>query len=222
MKLIIINGSQRGKNSNSTLLTEKFVEGYNSINKNTVDITYLARKSERESITDKLIEYDSIIMVFPLYTDCMPGIVMEFFENITQNKNLKNKQIGYIIHSGFPESKHSIYLERYLKKLTSRLRFDYLGTIIKGGSEGLRIMSPMMTKKIFSQFHNLGKVYAETGLFDNKTSSKLREPFTFSKTKLNLFKAISKTGITNIYWNMNLKKNNAMHLRDNKPYENCK
>jgi multimeric flavodoxin WrbA len=218
MKLLIINGSPRGKNSNSTLLSEKFVDGFMSINNHSVDIANIAIKSTRDNIHSQIKECDSIILIFPLYTDCMPGIVMEFFENIFKNKLFKNKQIGYIIHSGFPESVHSIYLERYLDKLSSRLECKYLGTVIKGGSEGLKIMSSMMTKKIFTRFYNLGKIYAETGLFDDEIKKQLREPFRLSKTKLKFLKVLSKTGITNFYWNMNLKKNNAMHLRDAQPY----
>ncbi len=218
MKLLIINGSPRGKNSNSTLLSEKFLNGYNSVTANKVDTTFLSRKSERKDIDKKLKIADSIIMIFPLYTDCMPGIVMEFFENAYKNELLKDKKIGFIIHSGFPESLQSTFLERYLTKLTTRLKCEYTGTIIKGGSEGLKIMSHMMTKKIFARFYNLGKIYAETGLFDKEINNQLRKPFRLSKGKLWVLKTLSKTGITNFYWNMNLKRNNAMHLRDNTPY----
>jgi len=218
MKLLIINGSPRGKNSNSTLLSEKLLNGYNSVTANKVDTTFLSRKSERKDINKKLKIADSIIMIFPLYTDCMPGIVMEFFENAYKNELLKDKKIGFIIHSGFPESLQSTFLERYLSKLSTRLKCEYTGTIIKGGSEGLKIMSHMMTKKIFARFYNLGKIYAETGLFDKDINNQLRKPFILSKGKLWVLKTLSKTGITNFYWNMNLKRNNAMHLRDSTPY----
>lgn len=79
-------------------------------------------------------------------------------------------------------------------------------------------MTAAMTKKIFTRFYNLGKIYAETGLFYDKINNQLRKPYRFSKTRLVLFKTLSKTGITNFYWNMNLKKNNAKHLKDNAPY----
>ncbi len=218
MKLLIINGSPRGKNSNSTLLSEKFVDGFMSINNHSVDIANIAIKSTRDNIHSQIKECDSIILIFPLYTDCMPGIVMEFFENVHVSAVLKNKPLGFIVHSGFPESKQSTFVEKYLDKLSLRLECKYIGTVIKAGSEGLKIMAPFMTKKIFNQFYMLGKVFAESEAFDSRINLGLRKPYQISAFKLSIIKLLSKTGLTNFYWNMNLKKNNAMHLRDAQPY----
>ncbi len=59
---------------------------------------------------------------------------MEFIEGLGESKGT----ITFFIQSGFPESGHSHYLEAYFELLSLRLQRVYLGTIIKGGMEGLQ------------------------------------------------------------------------------------
>jgi hypothetical protein len=45
------------------------------------------------------------LKIFPLYTDCMPGITKDYFEYMENNKKiLEGKSITFIVHSGFPEA----------------------------------------------------------------------------------------------------------------------
>ncbi|MDX2413926.1 MAG: NAD(P)H-dependent oxidoreductase, partial [Bacteroidales bacterium] len=144
MKLAIFNGSPRNKKSNSKILIEHFLSGYNKICSEPVPIHYLANCKQKEEQKEIFRNAEIVIIIFPLYTDCMPGIVKDFFERIAELKLTPSKKIGYVVQSGFPEAIHSIYIERYVDKLTKRLKFEYLGTIIKGGVEGIQMMPPFM------------------------------------------------------------------------------
>jgi hypothetical protein len=93
-----------------------------------------------------------------------------------------------------------------------------LGTVIKGGVEGIQIMPPRMTKKLFSQFEQLGRYFAEFQSFDPNIMMQLRKPYKLSPFRITFINLMSKTGLTNFYWNMNLKKNNAYEHRFDKPY----
>lgn len=221
MKLAIINGSPRYKKSNSTLLINQFLSGFNKIIPEEVPIHYLANQQLRNEAVDAFFESDEIILIFPLYTDCMPGIVKEFIERIAQmDKNdICGKKIGFIVQSGFPEAIHSVAVEHYLEKLAKRLQCEYLGTVIKGGVEGIQIMPPFMTKKLFAQFEMLGEYFAKTTSFSPQIKDKLRKPYKMSPMRRALFTLMAKVGMTNYYWNSNLKKNGAFEKRFDKPYE---
>ncbi len=219
MKLLLINGSPRGKSSNTKILLDQFKEGFSKAeNRFGVDEMYLVKEKDRLSAGRLLLKYDAVILAFPLYTDSMPGIVKEFIETIDPERLLNHKfKLGFIVQSGFPESHHSSYIERYLIKLTDRLGAEYLGTIIKGGVEGIKIQPKWMTKYLAS-FHELGKQLALTWEFDEEIIFKLKNPVYLKGMKLTTYKLLMKTGLSNFYWDKQLKENNAYNNRFNKPY----
>ena len=220
MKLVIFNGSPRYKKSNSAILIEHFLKGYNRESSKIVPVYYLANKSQREVSQEIFSQAKTVIIFFPLYTDCMPGIVKEFIEIIAQKSTCgESKKIGFVVQSGFPESIHSSFLEKYLRKLTLRLNCEYLGTVIKGGVEGIQIMPSPMTNKLYSQFESLGEYFDENETFDKKIMNELRKPYTFSPTHVRVFNLLSRFGLTNFYWNSNLKKNEAYGKRFARPYK---
>ncbi len=161
---------------------------------------------------------ENVIIVFPLYTDSMPGIVKEFIEQVYNLETEKTRKIGFIVQSGFPESVHSLYVEKYLEKLTKRMNLEYSGTVIRGGSEGIRLMPAVMTEKLFRRLRALGEHYAGNYVFSQYINNEIRKPYKLSKSRIIIFKLLSITGITNFYWNMNLKKNKAYRKRFDRPY----
>jgi NAD(P)H-dependent FMN reductase len=221
MKLAIINGSPRNKKSNSTLLINQFLEGFNSKNTQEVPIHYLANQLFKKEGVDTFIKSDVVIIIFPLYTDCMPAIVKEYFERLFEvdKVEIKSKKIGFIVQSGFPEVIHSVAVEHYLEKLTKRLQCEYLGTVIKGSVEGIQVMPPFMTRKLFKQFKKLGEYFAENTAFSPEIMKILRNPYKMSPRKIAIFKLLIKLGFTNFYWNSNLKKNGTFEKRFDKPYQ---
>jgi NAD(P)H-dependent FMN reductase len=217
MKLAIFNGSPRNKKSNSKILTEQFLDGYTEICNEPTVVRYLADIKEREQAIKTFLDADTCVIIFPLYTDCMPGIVKDFFEQISGFNINKLKRIGFIVQSGFPESKHSVYLERYLKKLVSRLNCEYIGTVIKGGVEGIQYMPPNMTKKLFTNFRELGKHFASTEKFSYKIMKRLAKPFKLPLI-LRILLVIAPSGLVNMFWNMQLKQNGAWEKRFDRPF----
>lgn len=218
MKLAIFNGSPRKKNSNSDVLIRHFLYGYNRIKSDTIPVYYLAGNKQEEERIKAFLDSETIIIIFPLYTDCMPGIVKEFIENISEKELPHPKKIGFIVQSGFPESIHSVFVERYLEKLTKRLNCEYMGTIIKGGVEGIKMMPGWMTKKIIENFRELGSYMAENNCFSSDIQKRLREPYKMTPIRKLFFSFMQKTGLSNFYWNSNLKKNGAFEKRFDKPY----
>ncbi len=218
MRLTIFNGSPRNKKSNSKILIEKFIEGFNEASDDQPEVFYLASARNREMHLKAFSESETCLIIFPLYTDSMPGIVKEFFEMIYLSDLPRPARLGFILQSGFAESIHSVYLERYLKKFTRRLKCEYLGTVIKGGVEGIQIMPPSMTRKMFKNFKALGKYFAETVQFSPEIMREFAKPYKMPILKQWLYPLLP-SSLLNFYWNSNLKKNNAWEKRFDAPYK---
>ncbi len=218
MKLTIFNGSPRNKKSNSKILMEQFLEGYHKVSSDEVPVYYLANVAKIDEHVKAFEVAENVIIIFPLYCDSMPGLVKEFFEKISILEKTQGKRVGFVVQSGFPESVHSSFVELYLKKLAERQKWDYLGTVIKGGVEGIQIMPPMMTKKLFVGFQKLGEHFALTEQFSSDILVQFSKPYRLSKSRLFVFRVGAKLGLSNFYWNSNLKKNNAFEKRFAQPF----
>jgi len=216
MNLLLINGSPRGQQSNTKILFGNFVEGVKSVNILVkIELSYLNHPKNIDEVIEKFSKADYVIIGFPLYADAMPGIVMHCIEHIPESKQ---KMVGFLVQSGFQEAIHSIYIERYLEKLSKRMDWNYMGTIIKGGVEGIQIMPNWMTSKLFKQFYMLGVHFGKFQQFDTDIIKRLRTPLKMSKSRLRIAKLMSKTGMMNFYWNKKLKEHNAFENRFDAPY----
>jgi NAD(P)H-dependent FMN reductase len=219
MKLAIFNGSPRLKKSNSKILIEHFLKGYHKRSNESPSVGYLANLKRLEQNVELFKNSEIVLIIFPLYTDCMPGVVKEFFEKIYESGNYSAKKIGFIVQSGFPETIHSVWVEKYLQKLVKRLNCVYLGTVIKGGVEGVQIMPPFLTKKLYHNFEMLGEHFADYQEFHPKIRTMFSKPYKLSPIRILFFKLFQSFGFVNFYWNQNLKKHNAYNKRFDKPYE---
>ena len=217
MELTIFNGSPRGKVSNTKVLVDQFLDGFMKGSGNSYKIVYLNTTKDSDYLIKMFEEAEKFLLAFPLYVDSMPAIVKTFIESLEPLCGRKeNPDIGFLVQSGLPESIHSRYVERYLKKLSARLGCNYMGTIIKGGVEGVQAKPVRMNKKLFNSFYQIGKIFGETGKFDEEIIDRLVQPERYSKFYLWLFKLFGKFW----YWDTMLKKNNAYEKRFAKPYVN--
>lgn len=219
MKLIIVNGSPRGRKSNTKLLMDEFIKGMYHSGEENVDMFYLAVKSDMEEAVKAYAQTENVLLAMPLYTDSMPGIVKEFIERLDIYSGKENNpKMGYMIQSGFPEPAHSRFLEEYLEKLTKRMNSEYLGCIVKGGVEGIQIMPSSMTKKLFVRFYFLGKHFAKTTELDAKIIRQMAPREHMSKLRLFFFKMMSKTRMPNYYWDKQLKAHKVYDIRFDRPF----
>jgi NAD(P)H-dependent FMN reductase len=219
MKLAIFNGSPRGEKGNTRVLIDEFLKGFMNNESNLYELEYLCNVKEQDKFVQMFKTADSVILAFPLYTDSMPGIVKEFIESLSVFKNGKNNpKIGFIVQSGFPEGIHTKAVEKYLIKLAWRLKCEYLGTVRKGGVEGIKAMPPVATKKLFKKFEELGGHFGRTGKFKQEIIDKLSKPDKFNSLLIYPVMALLKiTGLLDMHWNKMLKRNNAFEKRYDRP-----
>lgn len=214
MSLMVFNGSPRGVNSNSNVITSWFVKGFEEC-----ETVYLNKVKQHETYINDSIKFEKLLFVFPLYVDGMPGQVKYFFEQMnTQKEIFKTKEVTFIIHSGFSEAIHSKNLEKYLHRFAGLMSMENYGVIIIPGSEGFRLMHPKMTAKKAEKLARIGEMYRSNKPFPDAVKESLEGPLVQSKPQRILFKILSLVGLTNFYWNSQLKKNNAYEKRFDAPY----
>ncbi len=216
MSLIVYNGSPRGKRSNSTVIINWFLEGCDGKD---IPIYYLNKTKQHQDYAKEMVGYNDVLIVFPLYVDGMPGQVKNFFEVLSKYKSeLKDKHVTYIIHSGFSEAIQNRALERYLYRFSSIMEFNNHGVIIIPGSEGFRLMPPNMTRKKRLATVELSVEFISGVPYSEDALQLLRGKETLSPFGKIVFRILSKTGLTNFYWNKSLKSNMAYDKRFDAPY----
>ena len=220
MQLTLFNGSPRGKKSNTRILLDHFTRGFEQADDCKINLAYLVHHRVVQKHVDLFKTSENVIVAFPLYTDAMPGIVKYFFEALAPFCGREgNPRLGFIVQSGFPEAAHSCYVERYLEKLAKRLGCEYLGTVVKGGVEGIQVMPPWMTKKLFQTFFQLGTDFASTGTFNPDLLKSLAPRDQMSFGRIQFMKTMQRLGLTNFYWNSQLKRNGVFDQRFAQPYK---
>ena len=122
------------------------------------------------------------------------------------------------MQSGFPEALHSRYIERYLEKLAARLGAPYLGTIVKGGGEGVRLMPEEANRALFDGLQALGRGFARAGQLDAEllpgVAGRERYPAILSP----VFKVFTRTRQAKWYWDSQLEENGVFEERFAQPY----
>ena len=219
-KLTIFNGSPRGKRGNTPILLEHLGYGFTSIGGNAVEIYHLQQINKKAEFAGKFKDAECVLIGFPLYTDGMPGIVKEFIEELESFvKRKNNPPIAFLVQSGFPEALHSRYVEQYLVALAERLHSPYLGTLVRGGCEGVRLRPEKMNKKLFATLNALGRQLAAQGSFTQQSVKAFSSRERYTPILIPLIKLAVKMPFMKLYWNVQLKKNNAFKDRFARPYE---
>jgi hypothetical protein len=130
----------------------------------------------------------------------------------------KNPALGFLVQSGFPEGLHSRYVERYLEKLAARLGSPYLGTIVKGGGEGTRIMPASMTQGLFANLQALGAGLAANGRFDPEILKMVAKPERFPVILEPALKIFLRLPIAHTYFDNMLRQNGKYEQRYARPF----
>lgn len=215
MRLLVLNGSPRGKKSNSRFLMESFLDGYKTINQDYEEV-YLRSESRFEEFRDRLLVSDLAVFVFPLYADSMPSIVLKFMQKLSADGcDLSSIKVLYFVHSGFPEPHQSRSIEKILERMSHKLGFIYTGCLIKGGSEGMQIQPRWVVKKTRQTLEKIGEGFAIDGIPNPILVRQLAGKEKMGMVSKFVMKRIF--GKSHPYWDYILKKNGAYEQRFARP-----
>jgi multimeric flavodoxin WrbA len=219
-QLVVFNGSPRGKQGNTPILLEQFAQGFSSVPDRSVETYHLFKTKDIPQFVDAYKNAECVIIGFPLYTDAMPGIVKEFIDALQPVVGRKNNPpMAFLVQSGFGEDHHSRYVQRYLESFSARLGSPYLGTLVRGGCEGVRIMPEQMNRKTFDALHTLGEQLALEGGFTQAAIDAFGNHENIPRYMLPVYWIMTQLPLMNWYWNSQLKKNGAFANRYAQPYK---
>ncbi len=213
--LTLFNGSPRGEKGNSPIFLNQFAKGFGGAisQYNLINVNNTAQHVEAFS------KADCVWLGFPLYVDSMPAIVKHFVEALEPLAGRPNNPpIGFVVQSGFPEGLHSRYIEQYLKKLAKRLGCPYLGAIVKGNGEAVRLMPDQMNARLFNNLQALGACLARGEALDPAIVKRIATPEKFPLIFWPLFKLFVKLPIAHGYFDAMLKENGAYENRFDQPF----
>lgn len=209
-KLVIYNGSPRRGGSNSALILKKAVEDLGD----RIEIRDLKDRDKWQEWTAAFNSEKNVMFFMPLYVHAMPSHVMEFIEKLKASKG----SLSFFVQSGFPESSQSHYLEAYFEQLSLRLGRAYIGTAIKGGVEGLQVRPAKAQLRIIEPMVKAISSLVFEGSYDKALIQQLTRPIRFGKVTGMLLKVFARIGLTNIFWDQQLRANNAYEKRFDSPY----
>ena len=220
MKRLLLNGSPRGKDANSRRILAWIAQGLEQAGIAGPTLVDLAPDPTRAAHVQAFLEADEVVFAFPLYTDSMPGLVKAFLEIIAQadSTRLRGKRVAFVIQSGFPEGIHTEALGAYLARVCERLGLVHLGTLRKGGVEGIRMMPPKQVARIQARFVEAGHELGTQGRFFPERIRAMAEPRTLGRKARGLIRLLGAIGLINYYWNQMLKKHGAHARRFDRPY----
>ena len=220
MRLAAYDGSPKGERGNSNFLLRHFLDGVMETPGHSYELAHLSKVKEQERFVELFTGADAVILAFPLYTDMMPGIVKAFFESLEPLCGREgNPPIGFIIQSGFPESVHMRALESYLEKLSRRLGCRYLGTVLRGGVEGMRTQPAFVIRGLLSSIRELGRGLGRTGELDQELIRRIGKRERLSPLRLLFTRTIGSWMAKKAFWDRRMKENNAYERRLARPYE---
>ncbi|MBF0206233.1 MAG: NAD(P)H-dependent oxidoreductase [Oligoflexia bacterium] len=206
MKLLIINGSPKLGINNTSILLDKFILGFKENPDNTFQICRMNTKETYQKAVNEFVDADNILIAFPLYTYSMPAGIKLFFESLEHyQKKCHGKKVAFLVQYGFVEATHARPLEKYLAFICKILECEYMGTIIKGGCDGLS-RNQIGAKKILRGMYEIGKSFGACGKFDYDQLNHYSAPEVTKKMNRLLVK-IMFWAINKFYWERAFKKN---------------
>ena len=162
--LVIINGSPRvAKFSNTDKIIHSFVKGLEGTGI-TWELHNLSNRKEWDAAREAFLTHERILIAFPLYVECIPGLMLEFLGTLSSERK-QAAQLSFLLHGGMDEGNEFRFCERILQGLPEQLGCSYGGTLIKGGSFGIRTREDAVKAKIVAPYEKMGRLFAQSGNF---------------------------------------------------------
>jgi putative NADPH-quinone reductase len=161
--IVLINGSPK---VNEEAVSGYFIETAGShINDALCKKTFI---NIRQSFTmhktyedfEAISNADALIIAFPLYVFCMPGILTRFLEDyykfyIKTKKNKNNLKVYAIVNCGFPEPDINLEAVNVIKSFCCHINANFrFGILLGGGAMFLGAKDAPFMKKTLSSLNN--------------------------------------------------------------------
>ena len=134
MHVVIINGSPRvQKYSNTEKIIAAFSKGL-SEKGSTFEAYAISNRKTWDIIRDAYIKSDEILIALPLYVECVPGLLLEFWETLPPKDT--HTRLSFLLQSGFAEGCQLRCGEAFLEKLPEYLGVRYGDRVTAANQQG--------------------------------------------------------------------------------------
>ena len=173
--LVIINGSPRvAKFSNTDKIIHSFVKGLEGTGI-TWELHNLSNRKEWDAAREAFLSHERILIAFPLYVECIPSLMLEFLESLPSERR-KPAQLSFLLHGGMDEGNEFRFCERILQGLPAQFGCRFGGTLIHGGSFGIRTREDAVKAKIVAPYEKMGRLFAQNENFLTPEAKKFTGP----------------------------------------------
>ncbi len=138
MRIALINGSPKAKNSTGSILLEE-LEEYLGENAEVIHFG-VHSPTIREEVIEELSKIDVWVFASPLYLDGIPGHLLSCLMQLEKACIQKRIHIYGIVNCGFYEGIQAELALRILQNWCYKVNFVWRGGIGVGGGEGLAMM----------------------------------------------------------------------------------
>lgn len=217
MHFVIINASPHATQlSNTAQLVDSFKNGVIKANCS-VDIYHLSQKNCWQKAKDAYFSNENIVFALPVFAATVPGLFMEFMEQLFLDKSKEesvNRNISFIIQSGFPESTQRVYCENFLKTIPDLLNCHFGGVLSYGIN--VRFAIEQSWQSVLDEFEEAGELFANNnGTFFFEKAEEFNKPEHLSEAQAKKFNRFFNFFCRQISENRGCK----VSLKD-KPFEN--
>lgn len=134
-KISFINGSPKGNNSLSLKLLNQLGNIIDD-EKNLINVNFKGKYEEE--VFENLANSDAIVISFPLYIYCLPGVLLDFIQQFyeyskNRNRNKKRIMVYAIVNCGFPEPQITEEAIKVIKNFCNRTGLDFRFSVSIGG-----------------------------------------------------------------------------------------
>ena len=101
--------------------------------------------------------------------------MLEFLETLPSERK-QPAQLSFLLHGGMDEGNEFRFCERIMQGLPAQLGCSFGGTLIHGGSFGIRTREDAVKAKIVAPYEKMGRLFAQNGNFLTPEAKKFTGP----------------------------------------------
>ncbi len=169
-RIILLNASLRGENSNTGKFLEK-LEG--SIGEDVEIINLSAYINRPDELVKALLPVKKIVLGMPMYVDGIPSALLKIMEMMEKIDPAEDKKIYAVVNMGFYESRQIKNVLKQVRKWSEKCGFSYCGGLAIGAGEMMGSLIKSINgangpvKNVVEAFESLAGVIKSSSAIDD-------------------------------------------------------
>jgi multimeric flavodoxin WrbA len=169
-RIILLNASLRGENSNTGKFLEK-LEG--SIGEDVEIINLSAYINRPDELVKALLPVKKIVLGMPMYVDGIPSPLLKIMEKMEKTNPAEDKKIYAVVNMGFYESRQIRNVLKQVRRWSEKCGFSYCGGLAIGAGEMMGSLIKSINgangpvKNVVEAFESLAGVIKSSSAIDD-------------------------------------------------------